>query len=1179
MKRMILRIACVLALCVLLSVCACAASDGYLVQIPDSKLPFARAQGVELEPACDDIYLLRSERDLNALRSAGIIVYAEPNEPISLTANSWNIDAVHAASAWNHQNEQGQYDRLGDGVVIAIVDSGVQADHTDLNPENILPYKDYGSNENGVDIWHGTFVAGIIAAQMNDQYIDGVAPNVKLLPVTITSDGKSDTFTAIRGIEYAASQGVDVINLSIGGDNDSLLLERACKKATQSGAILVAAAGNYKSSETPDEKNIIYPAGYDFVVSVSGCKQTVDGPVFDGDYSYFNSKVDVCAPGSKIRSLYLNSTTAVASGTSFAAPTVSAMAAIAKQVNPAIDTETFLALLEATSTDLGDPGRDVYYGMGFVNMEAFIEKLDEQYAIHYVSEVDPAQIDGELPTSYTIADGEITLPTLSRPGWRFLGWYEDPEFNGTPVSKIPAASMGERSYYAKWETLPNEPPAVTASAPAEDTAAPASLDGLTSATPYGADVASWFTDPDGDPLTFTLVSGPGSLEGTVLTYTPGPDDAQTEVPLTVRADDGFGHTAEHTVTIRVGPRPASQPVLTDPSPVLVNDPPAELSMGLTLYDSRVTGVRLGEQAVGWRMEDGDLIVTVPAADEGDYTLTIEFDAGEPVSRTVQVRLSKFVYVRADAPAEASATPASLDGVTSATPYAADVSAWFAEPNGKPLTYEKTAGPGSLTGSNYVFTPAAADANSDVLVSIRASDGSGHSAEHSLTILVGLVPASQPVLADPEDRIALDLCRAPASVPVDLILYGAEVTAVRLGETALTWTLKGKTLSVDIPDLGPGEYEVTIEFDAGQPIVWPWHVYYGVSAPETTPDAPAVLNDADADVSTWFAGEALTYSVVSGPGSLDGSILTADPDVLDAEITVRAEDPYGRSAEHTVQIEPNPPVLTCPDSALYACDKPRQIECSLVSNGLHLVAMRLGTDMTLFWSLDGQRLTVDVPALDPGDYTLCLEFDNGASLSQTWHVRECPSAAFTDVRRGVWYHSAVDWAVENGLMNGMAADRFAPDGEFTRAMLVTVLYRAAGSPDVPDGSPFADVVPGKYYSKAVAWAAAEGIVNGMAPGRFAPDAPITREQLVTILYRWAGDDGVRADLSAFPDAGTVSSYAKDAMAWAVGHGIVNGVGSGGVSTLSPKDGASRAQVAAIMMRYLTNVRPTEVSHES
>ena len=1189
MKRLLLILVCLPALMILLSVCANAAPDGYLVQIPESNLSTVRAMGVSLEPVCEDVYLIHSETDLSALRSIGLVLYAEPNETMTLEANSWNIDAIHASSAWNHRSPAGQYDRRGDGVTVAVVDSGIQADHEDLDPARILPYKDYGSNENGVDMWHGTFVAGIIAARLdNNLDIDGVAPGVTLLPVTVTSNnGTSNTATAIRGIQYAADNGADVINLSIGGTVNSSFLERTCRNASKSGVILVAAAGNFKKSETPSENAVTYPAGYDFVVSVSSCKQTVDGPAFADDYSYFNKSVDVCAPGSNIRSLYLNGSTAVASGTSFAAPMVSAMAAIAKQTNPAIGTETFLALLEATSTDLGDPGRDIRYGMGFVNMEAFIAKLDEQYPIHYISEVDPSQIDGELRTEYTIADGEIPLPAPSRSGWSFLGWYENPEFTGDPVTKIPAASMGERSFYAKWEQLPNAAPVLTPTAPSFADAVPASLDALTAAIPYAADVSDWFTDPDGDALTYTLISGPGSLAGTVLTYTPGPGDAQTEVPLTVRAEDGFGHNVEHTVTVRVGPRPASQPTLTDDAAPELYDPPATLPIGLNLYDSHVTAVQLDGADIEWRMEGETLFVSVPAAEAGDHVLRIEFDAGEPVSCTLRVISARYVYVRADAPAQGSANPASLDGVTSATPYSADVSGWFSEPEDRPLTYEKTAGPGSMDGTRYSFTPAAADANTDASVTVRASDGLGHSAEHSLTIHVGALPPSQPVLADPDDMIALDLCRPPKSVPVDLILYGARVTSVRLGDLELTWKLNGQTLSVDVPALSPGEYELIIAFDTGNPVAWPWHVFYSAAGPTVRADAPAAADAAPdvpfrADVSAWFSGENLQYTLVFGPGSLDGAVFAFTPAAEDADteqpVTVRATDPYGQSAMHTVLIHvrapAGQPALSEDTLVLTDCTLPREIRAGLTLNGAQLAAVRL-SGRELGWRLEDGALVVSAPALDPGEYAVSIEFDACAPIVWRWQVRECPSAAFRDVSRGPWYHSAVDWAVENELMNGVASDRFAPQGDFTRAMLVTVLYRASGSPEAPAGCPFTDVAPDRWYSDAVAWAAREGIVNGMTPDRFAPDAPITREQLVTVLFRWAGDDGVRADLSAFPDAGSVARYARDAMAWAVGRGIVNGVGSGSVSTLSPRAGASRAQVAAMLMRCLTQDRPMEV----
>ena len=135
------------------------------------------------------------------------------------------------------------------------------------------------------------------------------------------------------------------------------------------------------------------------------------------------------------------------------------------------------------------------------------------------------------------------------------------------------------------------------------------------------------------------------------------------------------------------------------------------------------------------------------------------------------------------------------------------------------------------------------------------------------------------------------------------------------------------------------------------------------------------------------------------------------------------------------------------------------------------------------------------------------------------------------------------------------------------MLVTVLHRAAGTPAAAAPAPFTDVAAGAWYAEAVAWAYENGIVNGVSADRFAPDALITREQLVAILFRYAGDDGQRAPLAVFPDAPEISAYARDAMSWAVAHGLINGIDRGGSVTLSPRGGAARAQVAAILMRFL------------
>ena len=142
---------------------------------------------------------------------------------------------------------------------------------------------------------------------------------------------------------------------------------------------------------------------------------------------------------------------------------------------------------------------------------------------------------------------------------------------------------------------------------------------------------------------------------------------------------------------------------------------------------------------------------------------------------------------------------------------------------------------------------------------------------------------------------------------------------------------------------------------------------------------------------------------------------------------------------------------------------------------------------------------------------------------------------------------------------------------TRAMLVTVLYRLDGQKEPTGANPFTDVEPDSWYTEAVIWAVENEIVLGMGDGTFAPEAEITREQMAAILYRYAayrGDDMTTdADLAAFPDEKTVSSYACEPLAWAVDRGLINGVAQGGESWLEPQAGATRAQVATILMRFM------------
>ena len=179
--------------------------------------------------------------------------------------------------------------------------------------------------------------------------------------------------------------------------------------------------------------------------------------------------------------------------------------------------------------------------------------------------------------------------------------------------------------------------------------------------------------------------------------------------------------------------------------------------------------------------------------------------------------------------------------------------------------------------------------------------------------------------------------------------------------------------------------------------------------------------------------------------------------------------------------------------------------------------------------------------------------------------------FDDVDTGDWYYEAVEYVYENNLMNGVDSGSFEPDATLTRGMMVTLLWRLEGSPVPGSEVAFDDVSDGQWYADAVGWAVSEGIVNGVSGTEYAPNANITREQLATMLCRYAEYKGCdvsgSADLSAYADSAGISSYAASPLAWAVSSGLVNGVGD---NSLLPQGSATRAQAATILMRFIENI---------
>ena len=177
--------------------------------------------------------------------------------------------------------------------------------------------------------------------------------------------------------------------------------------------------------------------------------------------------------------------------------------------------------------------------------------------------------------------------------------------------------------------------------------------------------------------------------------------------------------------------------------------------------------------------------------------------------------------------------------------------------------------------------------------------------------------------------------------------------------------------------------------------------------------------------------------------------------------------------------------------------------------------------------------------------------------------------FTDVKESDWYYATVKYVSENGIFNGMTETTFVPSSPLTRAMLVTVLYRSAGSPRIESDSKFSDVGITDWYGAAVIWASENGIVNGISETEFAPNNNITREQIATIVYRYAkskGYDVAQGGMAVreYEDYETISSWAGEAMQWAVNTKLITGKTE---TTVNPLDNATRAEAATIIMRFI------------
>ena len=355
----------------------------------------------------------------------------------------WSMEAIDWLPVW-------QQGLTGKGVKIGIIDSGAYADHEDLQGAYLQGKNLIGEEgETFADdqIGHGTFVAGIIAADPNNgKGIVGIAPDAEIYAYRAFSGNEGSVLTVLDALEQALADGCQIINLSMGTPANSQKLFAGIQKAQEAGVLVIAAVGNGNYGIT----TTLYPAGYEGVIGVGSVNQQLERSYF----SQTNESVFVVAPGQALASLsHTNAKEYVSgSGTSYAAPIVTALAALALDYDPTLTPEEITEMLRLTATDLGEPGYDTSYGYGLVNAADLIAGFQGKFAIHY--RLSAGELPSDTPLNYQTDTGLTQLPVPTRENYTFAGWYAD-EARTQPVTEIPADTRGQITFYDSWKAEVN----------------------------------------------------------------------------------------------------------------------------------------------------------------------------------------------------------------------------------------------------------------------------------------------------------------------------------------------------------------------------------------------------------------------------------------------------------------------------------------------------------------------------------------------------------------------------------------------------------------------------------------------------------------------------------------------------------------------------------------------------
>jgi subtilisin family serine protease len=380
-------------------------SNGYIVKVSKNRTSIAQLFSLTANEIVNgsNIYLAKNEYELNALKMFHDVEYIEPNYEVELFGmptdpiypEQWNLQMVNASSAW----DLGCY---GNEIKVGVIDSGLN-NHIDI-VGNKLEGHNFLNNTTDVtdNIGHGTFVSGIVASEQNNFGIVGAAYKTKIIPLKCFEKNTSTYVdTIISAINEATNvYNCDIINMSFGLSNDSILLRNAIDNAVIKGVICVAAVGNDGNSTK------YYPASYDNVIGVG----SVDANESVSYFSQRNAGVFMVAPGNMVTSLGNDNTYISKKGTSFSTPLVTGIIADAKNIDKSIDTDSVKRLLQITSKDLGDIGYDFSYGYGLLDAAKLFSKLLENKDFF----VSPIDFEGDIASNviYNNTLGQKTVESI-----------------------------------------------------------------------------------------------------------------------------------------------------------------------------------------------------------------------------------------------------------------------------------------------------------------------------------------------------------------------------------------------------------------------------------------------------------------------------------------------------------------------------------------------------------------------------------------------------------------------------------------------------------------------------------------------------------------------------------------------------------------------------------------------